>query len=247
MKILFVILILLLGINVGGIGVNTDVIKNKSDNTKTLEDIEQGISKKNVPDVLEGEGDVQEQNAEYKTEHTKAAIEYLMSIANNNLTADELIKTEYSVNMFGCFDYDLQTIMKKISAECVRMIDENNYYIIFKTQSEYLFLEFDFAQNSTYPVCIICSGNKLTLSDFDEISIGTSTKWDVVKIDPYGIYSTPNFSISSSSIHFTMDGYSIRCVYDDSTGPAKVYSIETKQLSHTLNEILLEQDKELLI
>lgn len=178
-----------------------------------------------------------------------AVMKWMKNISDNEQSADELIKTVYTEDELTNFDPRLKTIVDKNIAECVRMFDENVFYIVLKSQSRYLFLEFDLTQNIHYPVNITYSNCKLVLSDFDSILPNVSTIIDVMSIDSYGKYSSPAQSIPLSSVHYTLDGYRIYITYSMSkdTEPYLIEKIIKNEIPHSLNEILLKQDREMLL
>lgn len=176
-------------------------------------------------------------------------IKWMKNISDNERFADELIKTVYTEDELTNFDPRLKTIVEQNLAECVRIFDENVFYIILKSQSRYLFLEYDLTKDIHYPVNITYSDCKLLLSDFSPISLNTSTIADVKRIDSYGKYSNSAQSMQFSSAHYTIDGYRIYITYSMSKDiePYSVEKITKDEIPHPLDEILLKQDRELLL
>lgn len=200
----------------------------------------EGTDKIIVPDVIqESEGEI------------TAVMKWMENISDNERTADELIKTVYTEDELTNFDPQLQTIMNKNLAECVRIFDENVFYIVLKSPSRYLFLEYDLTQSIYFPIYITYSDCKLTWSDFNLILPNVSTIEDLKRIDSYGRYSTdPARSIPFSSTHYTVDGYRIVVRYSMNGIIKYPYSVETVtkyEMPHPLNEILLDRDRELLL
>ncbi len=194
-------------------------------------------------------GETNMESIQEKEQEIAAIMSSIEEISNNECHADNLIKTIYSEDELTRFDPRIKTIMERNLAECVRIIDENVFYVIFKSQSRYLFLEFDLTKDYFYPINITYSDDQLVLSDFDSVKIDVSKKEDVMKIDSYGKYSSSAQSHSFSSIHFTIDGYRVYITYafgKNSSADIVVENIEIEKISHPLKEILLSQDKGLL-
>jgi|GEM_PF-2831848 len=142
-----------------------------------------------------------------KINKTEASLNLLYNNTNN---IDELIKKTIDKDKIDILNMNIQYLIENNYIECLRKINDDYFYVIFKTtNNNYLVLLYNISF-SYYPIDKWYV-YELYSSSFDKINSYVTSLSDIKSIDPHGNYNS--FFIDSStkwfSKHYTIDGYTI--------------------------------------
>jgi hypothetical protein len=144
--------------------------------------------------------------------------EEILILANNEKSADELIKTVYTedelINRYG----RLSRLLQERPPECMRYSNGKIYLIYKYEDNNYLFALYDYDLNNENPylVAVWYLGKRLYLDDFEELYKKNAMLSEVEQVDPHwdALIRSDSSSTSINSFHFTVDGYFICLEYE---------------------------------
>lgn len=173
----------------------------------------------------------------------------VLNLVNNYQSADELITTIYKKDELKTF-ISLKDILQKQPPECVRLSNNNLYFVYKYEGNNYLFLMYDNDDENLFPVSSWYVGKKTYCKDFENLAEKKASFNEVREFDPDGDYTSYYVSLATPlyTMHQTVDGYLIRLDYSCGIGEPLIIDKITK-FSDEDNPIfynLLSIDKELI-
>ena len=163
----------------------------------------------------------------------------IISKSDNKTPKDQLITKEFDIKYSGVewLDKTLLQIDELYNIECLRCISNDMYYSVTKdTNGAYLYLLFEKCNGVFKVIDYLYYDTVVYKSDFENLSINTSTIDEVRRIDKYGYEMLgPSTGRLPFSSHQTIDGFRVEITYNfDSTGKYIVFDIQ-----YTLSDDLL--------
>ena len=154
----------------------------------------------------------------------------VLSLIDNETSADILIKNAYPDNVLQNMPNDLEDLFLEMPPECIRQAeDQNIVYFVYKSDNgNYAFLMYSLKSSAVLSKWYV--GKPVFFENFVQMADRNANLSEVYEYDPYGSYSSFNLNYITSpfSCHNTVDGYSVRIDYNVEIGkPISISNITT--------------------
>lgn len=153
----------------------------------------------------------------YENNNCDYIINKIQELTNNDLSADELIKTTYPDRILKHLSNNVNELFEKTPPECVRISENKEVaYFIYKSDTGHYFLWlYSLKENNKFAMAKWYFGKPIYLNEFKELK-DKKAKLNQVKIlDPDGSYVTGYMGSTTNmyTYHHSIDGYLIRFDY----------------------------------